>query len=71
MKSGAVIRFNCESIKTQVNNSDGSLSGYQIEGLDQTKGIPIYFNVSEVSAIYAVDRSDIKVPIETEDMQNT
>lgn len=51
MKSGAVIEFNCDSIETQVNNSNGILSGYSIKGLDQTKGSPMYINVSEVSAI--------------------
>ena len=71
MKSGAVIEFNCDSIETQVNNSNGILSGYSIKGLDQTKGSPMYINVSEVSAIYVVDRGDKEAPVETEEVQNT
>ena len=68
MKSGAVIEFSCDSIKTQVSNLDGTLSGYEIKGVDHTKGYPMYISVSDISGIYVVDRG-VEVPVQTEEVQ--
>lgn len=60
LKNGAEIRFECDTIQTNIDKKTGELEEWGASGVSRTHldGVPAYISPSEIAAIMVKDFND-------------